>query len=198
VEGDPEFPGLEWLAEWLGFERSTIADHLAPGAFVWIEDPTGHRRKADAIRENVRQFHDRTKRSYAPLPEPTGIEPTLEKIAARLAGVSRVRQEYFASPGAFDFKTSQPPVFMAHVGRLAEFLQAQEERACRTWILCDAEPHETRLREILEAEGGIPHGTSLSTPGVHGGFCFADGDTALVDHEVFNRHYKQYRRRRFR
>ena len=198
VEGDPDFPGLEWLALILGFPRSTVLDHLPPGALVWVDDPEAHKQKTDRICEHAAGFHERAQRNYHPLPKPAVIRETLERLTPRLAEFARVRQDYFAKPGALDFLTTQPPVFLAHIERLVEFLHAQERSAQRTWLLCDAQLHEARLREILEAEGGVPGSTMLSSPGVHSGFSFADGDTILTDHQIFNRHYKQYRRRRFR
>lgn len=198
VEGDPDFPGLEWLAATLGFERSTILDHLPPGSLIWIDDQAGLRQKAEAILENVTRFYERPRRNYTPLPDPTATGQTVENVTRKLAMHPRVEQQYLRTPQALDFKMSQPLAFMSHVGRLGEFLRKQGTSSRRTWVLCDSADHQTRLSEILEAEGGIPLSTALSSPGVHSGFCFPDGECVLTDHEIFNRHYKQYRQRRFK
>ena len=77
VEGDPDFPGLEWLAGTLGYARGSILDHLPAEALIWVDDPTGFRLKADAILTNVKKFHARTDRNYSPIPDPDAIERSL-------------------------------------------------------------------------------------------------------------------------
>jgi len=198
LEGDPDFPGLEWLAEELGFTRSTIFDHLPPEGLVWLDDTDQHRRKNEAIIEHAAKFFERTNRNYAPIPPPDAGEKTVKKIQTQLERFPKIQQCDFKTPDALDFVTHEPPAFMSHVGRLAEFLHKQEESSRHTWLLCDSEAHRSRLVEILDAEGGLPVSTTLSSPGVHEGFGFGDGDHVLTDHQIFNRHFKQYRRRRFK
>jgi transcription-repair coupling factor (superfamily II helicase) len=198
VEGDPDFPGLEWLAASLGIPRATVMDHLPAEARVWTDDPEGFQYKTESILGNVRKFHSRTERNYSPIPGPDSIGQTITALPAKAAHFSGVRQHYLRFPDALDFSTIEPPAFASHIGRLTEFLERQEQAARATWILCDAKPHVQRLQEILAAEGGTGLHTTLAAPGVHGGFCFADGDCVLTDHQIFNRHYKQYRRRRFK
>jgi len=198
IEGDPDFPGLEWLAATLGFERSTIFDYLPSGSLVWVDDQVGHQPKAEAILKDMVKFHERTRRNYAPLPDPAVTEKTLAAIDRKLAAFSRVEQHYLKTAPALDFGTLQSPNFMSHIGRLVEFLQVQDKSSRRTWILCDSKTHQARLEEILQTEGGISPATTLSSPGVHRGFCFADGECVLTDHQIFQRHYKQHRRRRFK
>ncbi len=198
VEGDPDYPGLEWLAETLGYRRSTVVDYLPSDAVVWLAEPTTYELKREEIANRSEGFHRRTAQTYEPIPAPGRAGELCDQILERVHQHPLIRQYDFRRRGLIDFETGPAPAFASQVKKLVEFLQAQEETSRRVWILCDSEPHRIRLTEILDAEGGVPLTTQLSTPGIHEGFSFANGDTLLTDHQIFERHYKQYRRRRFK
>ncbi len=198
VGGDPDYPGLEWLAEPLGYERSTIVDYLPDDTVVWIGEPTMYELKREEIANKFAGFHRRTAQAYEPVPAPDRCGEICDQLLEQVRRHPLIRQHDFRRKGLIDFETGPAPAFASQVKKLVAFLRDREEASRSVWILCDTEPHRKRLSEILEAEGGVPVTTHLSSPGVHEGFSIGDGDTLLTDHQIFERHFKQYRRRRFK
>ena len=96
----------------------------------------------------------------------------------------------------FHFDARPQPDFNANLGLLHQRLARNAAEGIDTFVLCDSQGQESRLRELLEEEVENKQ-VRLTVESLHEGFEVASlGLAVYTDHQIFNRYHRPTARKR--
>ena len=192
------FDGAEQYIGVLYEGTCTLFDHLSEDGLVFVEDPPAFETALEEATERIEKAATRQKpRREEPEPLPASeVAVTVGAVERHLATRARVDNEALGA-------TSDSLDFGGITGRNYEgHLPVLEEDLTRLWrdgydlvLLCESQGQKARMEDLL-AESAAS--LSIDIGSLHSGFIFPAGKVAVTnDHEVYSRHRRQRRYRRF-
>jgi transcription-repair coupling factor (superfamily II helicase) len=195
---EPDLPGLEWLAISFGIPQGSLLDYLHPNDLTILDG-------GKSLLEDMRDLYKEGERLYE-MAATRFIEPPkisdyyfdpewqYDKILSHVSlsiHPFRSRQNQ-----RFDFGCQEHPAIGSRLDYLSDITSDYRNLGYRTVITCDNPGQAERLGEIL-SERGIT--APVEVFHIHAGFICDELKTALLtDHQIFSRHFRRIKRRRYK
>jgi transcription-repair coupling factor (superfamily II helicase) len=198
---DPELPGLEWLAVTFGLPKSCLLDYFNESGLVYTCGAGSLLQSAEDIISEAAGLRDRLKSRLQSLPEPDQYYFAPEHLFARLGDYSCVDRVPFRGgrPDTISFGCHAHPAFGSRLDLLAAEIHKYERGGVGYFIAVDNEGQGERLRELIADKGDATLAPVIEVANLSGGFvCPEAGVAVLSDHEIFGRHHRPVRRKKFR
>jgi len=198
---DPELPGLEWLAVTFGLPKSCLTDHFPEAGIIYTCGAGSLRLAAEDIMAEATGLRDRLKSRLLSLPQPEQYYFTPDYLFDRLASYSRIDRVPFrgGNPETISFGCNSHPGFGSRLDLLSTEIRKYERAGVSYFIAVDNEGQGERLRELITDKGDATLAPVIEVASLTGGFVCPDAGVAvLTDHEVFGRHHRRVRRKKFK
>lgn len=192
------FDGAEHYLHVLYGAECTVFNHLREDALVFEDDPDAGAAAAEEAIERLQKTSERQQlRRGEPEPLPwTEIVVPEDSVSGEVAKrVRLVNYPIGERDGSLDFEGITGQRYEGHLPVLEEDLTRLWREGYDIVLLCESQGHRARMEELL-AQSGANVVVDVGT--LHGGFVFPAGRVVVVnDHEIYSRHYRQRRYRRF-
>jgi transcription-repair coupling factor (superfamily II helicase) len=198
---DPELPGLEWLAVTFGLPKSCLTDHFPEAGIIYTCGAGSLRLAAEDIMAEATGLRDRLKSRLLSLPQPEQYYFTPDYLFDRLASYSRIDRVPFrgGNPETISFGCNSHPGFGSRLDLLSTEIRKYERAGVSYFIAVDNEGQGERLRELIADKGDATLAPMIEVASLTGGFVCPDASIAvLTDHEIFGRHHRRVRRKKFK
>ncbi|MCX6835903.1 MAG: hypothetical protein NTW07_12420, partial [candidate division Zixibacteria bacterium] len=198
---DPELPGLEWLAVTFGLHKSCLTDHFPETGIIYTCGAGSLRLTADDVMAEAAGLRDRLKSRLLSLPQPEQYYFTPDYLFGRLACHSRIDRVPFrgGNPDTISFGCNSHPALGSRLDLLSTEIRKYERSRVSYFIAVDNEGQGERLRELIADKGDATLAPVIEVASLTGGFVCSDAGVAvLTDHEIFGRHHRRVRRKKFK
>jgi transcription-repair coupling factor (superfamily II helicase) len=198
---DPELPGLEWLSLLFNLEQGSLLDYLSDDTVIFLNGEDTLRDESDAILVEAHALHERLKNRLSRLPMPHEYYTVPEKLFERVAQFSTIDNLPFRGGHSqvISFNCHPHPAFNARLDLLGKAVLEYDTLGITYFIASDNETQAARLDEIITQKAGLAHQANIEVADIRGGFVCEDGRFAvLTDHEIFSRHHRRIRRKKFK
>lgn len=196
--GEPELPGLEWLAVAFGLPVGSLLDYLKGDDLVVLD---GSKTLLEEARRQLtagRHLYERAAERFICPPEIERYYFDPDKQFAKIASFVNLNIHPFHSPraGQIDFACRDHPAVGSRLDYLNELNREFQAKNLYTVITCDNKGQAERLKEILSGRGiNIP----VEVFHIHSGFVSDALKVALLtDHQIFSRRFRRIKRRRYK
>ncbi len=200
---DPELPGLEWLSLLFGMPQGRMTDFLEHPAWTYVTD---HRRLEEefaSILDEGRLLHGKLRDRFSSLPDPESYYLTWDTFESWLGNSPLIDSVPFKGSSRtvipFDFKPQ--PTLSSRLDLLGKEIERFESDGYLYILTADYSGLAERLSDLLSNKAGIQITEQLPivVADFTAGFASDDGRFALyTDHEIFQRHHRRIRKKRFR
>ncbi len=195
---EPDLPGLEWLAISFGVPRGSLLDYLRSDDLAILDGGKALLEDMRDLYKKGAELYEMAKGRFVKPPhfEQYYFEP--ESQYGRLLQHINIAIHPFRSlqNQRFDFGCKDHPAIGSRLDYLAEITADYQQRGYQTVITCDNPGQAVRLGEIL-SERGIT--VPVEVFHIHAGFVCEELKTALLtDHQIFSRHFRRIKRRRYK
>ncbi len=198
---DPELPGLEWLAVLFGLERGCLLDFLDDDGIIYQGGRGALEAEADSIMAEAANLRGKLKARLTSLPTPEEYYFSPKGLFGRLDEHSRVDRLTFRGgrSESISFGCKAHPALGARLDLLAEQIREYEASVTTYVIATDNQNQADRLKELIAEKGDTDISPVVEVAGLAGGFvCPGAGIALLTDNEIFSRHRRRVRRKKFR
>lgn len=198
---DPELPGLEWLVVLFGLPKGSLLDYLQEDGLVYTCGEGSLRVAADDIIAEAFGLRERLKSRLESLPKPEEYYFVPEKLFERLSSHTRIDRVQFRGGRSetISFGCSPHPAIASRLDLLAQELHKYEQSGTSYFIAVDTENQAERLKELIAEKGDVDLHPAVEVAALSGGFVCPDAGLAvLTDHEIFGRHHRRLRRKKFK
>ncbi len=198
---DPELPGLEWLSVLFGIPRGFFLDYFPSGSIVILEGEGSLRDEAKAILDEATGLYERLRSRLTRLPTPEEYYFPVEEVFRRIKAFKSIDKVPFRGgrKQIIDFACRAHPSFGSRLDMLIKETNDYVSSDIEYLIATDTESQATRLRELLAEREELTHPLPIEVADLKSGFvCRAGGFAVLTDHEIFSRHHRRIRRKRFK
>jgi transcription-repair coupling factor (superfamily II helicase) len=195
---EPDLPGLEWLAISFGIPRGSLLDYLEPNDLTILD---GGKSLLEDMRDQYKlgeELHEMARGRFVNPPHIAAYYFDPDKQYRKLMSYISLAIHPFRSlqNQRFDFGCQEHPAVGSRLDYLSDITAGYNERGYETVITCDNPGQAERLGEIL-SERGIT--TPVEVFHIHAGFVSDELKAAiLTDHQIFSRHFRRIRRRRYK
>jgi transcription-repair coupling factor (superfamily II helicase) len=197
---DPELPGLEWMAVMFGFEKGNLLDFLDNEAVVFLDGEGKIRDEIDSILSEGEDLYKRQKAEIKSLPRPEEYYFKQSFLFEKLEKHSTIDRLPFRGgrTDIIDFDCGPHPSFAGKVERLIEALNEFESSDFKYLIAADSPGQKGRLEELINEKSENQLSPRIQIADLNGGFVCHSGKYAiLTDHEIFQRHHRRIRKKKF-
>jgi transcription-repair coupling factor (superfamily II helicase) len=198
---DPELPGLEWLAILFGLKQGSLLDYLPEDAILFLQNEESLKEEADAVILEAESLHARLRERLTKLPAPTDYYLSPENLFARLEHKTTINHLPFhgARAEVIAFHCQPHPSFNARLDLLGIAIRDYRNMGVEYVITTDNEGQAARLDELIQQKAALPELPHVEVVSLRAGFaCHEAGFVVLTDHEIFSRHHRRIRRKKFR
>jgi transcription-repair coupling factor (superfamily II helicase) len=198
---DPELPGLEWLALLFGLEIGRLADFFDEKAVIYTLGEGTLRSEAAEVLAEAHGLRARLAERLTRLPEPEQYYCDPEQLMGQLHEHTLIDQVPFRGgrKDLIDFSCQPHPAFGSRLDLLGETLQEFKSTHMDYLIATDTEGQVSRLQELIADKSEIDFEPPVVPANLKGGFvCRSGGLALLTDHEIFGRHHRRVRRKKFK
>ena len=198
---DPELPGLEWLAVLFGLPKGSLLDYLPENSLVYTCGEGSLRVAADDIIAEASGLRERLKSRLESLPKPEEYYVVPGELFERLLSYSRIDRVQFRGGRSetISFGCGSHPALASRLDLLAQELHKYERSGTSYFIAVDTENQAERLKELIAEKGDADLHPVVEVAALSGGFvCPGAGVAVLTDHEIFGRHHRRLRRKKFK
>ncbi|MCM2272639.1 MAG: hypothetical protein NDJ18_08825, partial [candidate division Zixibacteria bacterium] len=198
---DPELPGLEWLSILFGLEQGSLLDFLPHNAVVLLENEEALREEAEEVILEAESLHARLRERLSQLPLPTEYYLSPESLFKRLEERTQINHLPFrgARSDVISFNCQPHPAFNARLDLLGKAIREYREQQVEYVITTDNEGQASRLDELIQQKAGLDELPHVEVISLRAGFgCPDAGFVVLTDHELFSRHHRRIRRKKFK
>jgi transcription-repair coupling factor (superfamily II helicase) len=190
------YDGLEFFRPIFTADKSSLADYLARGTLVIIDDPDSVRSEIDSLMQKAaHRFGDR---GDYPFGSPDEVYIAQDKLFSDLSGYANIELAGILRPAgaAINIPAIPQEPFGSHIKIFVEKLREYDSRGYSSFIFCDGESQKKRLGELLgDYEVEIP----MLDSRISSGFGLPDIRIwFLTDHEIFARTRPRRKFRRFK
>ncbi len=198
---DPELPGLEWLSLLLGQERGSFLDYIPPDAVLFFEGEESLHLEAEEVLKEARMLYNRLLPRFSRLPQPHEYYHPPDELFTRLDSFQTIDHRPFRGGDheTVPFNCQPHPSLAARLDLLAHTLTEYRSLGISYLIAADNDSQAERLAELIAQKVDLPHRPHIETANLRGGFVCPDGRFAiLTDHEIFSRHHRRTRKKKFK
>ncbi len=198
---DPELPGLEWLSVVFGMDRGSLLDYFSDESLVYLKGSGSIRAESEAILDEAANLRDRLKSRLSSLPAPDEYYSSGDKLFDRLAAHTCIDRVPFRGgrKGIISFGCGQHPSFASRLDLLADQIRDFDNTGISYFIATDNAGQADRLGELIAEKSNLRRHPKLEVANLTGGFVCQDAGLAiLTDHEIFSRHHRRVRRKKFK
>jgi len=198
---DPELPGLEWLSIMFGIKQGFLFDYVDPAGVVWLEGEGSLRDEADAIIAEGNALYARLHDRLQGLPTPDKYYRTPESVFEKFESFALIDHLPFRGgrKNIIDFGCKPHPSLGARLDLLVETTQEFDALGMVHFVATDNEAQAHRLDELIGERVGADNKPTIEVADLKGGFvCPAARVALLTDHEIFSRHHRRSRKKRFK
>jgi len=201
LEGGGMLDGLEHYIGILYGDRTGFLDHMPESTIVVLDDPPAVEAAAEEAWEKAVQTTERTRKGkraggVANLPTETFARGP-DGVLSRLHASRRILVQVLGERGGetIDFGGTSGRKYEGHLSVFKEDLHRYWRENYEVVVLCESQGQRARLEELLSDSVDT---ASIYVGTLHGGFSFAPGRALVVnDHEIYSRHHRRRRYRRF-
>ena len=197
---DPELPGLEWLAVMFGLDSGCLLDY-APSDSIIILDGEGRiKDEIESIFSEAASLYARLYHHIKSLPKPEDYYHDPKSLFSRIEKLSVVERLPFRGgrKEIIDFECGPHPSFAGKVERLSEAIAEYESADFGYFIGVDTAGQKSRLQELINEKSETITTPPIAVADLSGGFVCQSGRFALLtDHEIFHRHHRRIRKKKF-
>jgi len=198
---DPELPGLEWLAVLFGLGRGCLMDYLTDDGIVYQCGRGSLETEAESIMTEAVNLRERFKTRLTSLPTPEEYYFPPTEIFSKLDKHPSVDRLTFRGghSKSISFGCKPHPALGARLDLLSEQIRDYESSATAYVIVTDNQNQADRLKELIVDKGDADLSPVVEVANLTGGFVCPEASLALLtDHEIFSRHRRRVRRKKFR
>ncbi len=192
------FDGAEQYLGTLYEGTCTLFDHVPEEGLVFVDDPPSVETALESATERIQKSAERQKpRRDEPEPLPwTEVVVSVDSVQTHLAARARVQNEVLGTPeNCLDFGGLSARRYEGHLPVLEDDLTRLWRDGYDLVLLCESQGQKARMEELL-AESSATLAVDVGT--LQTGFIYPAGQVAVTnDHEVYSRHRRQRRYRRF-
>ena len=195
---EPDLPGLEWLAISFGIEQGSLLDYFGDNDLKILD---GGKSLLEDMRDLYKEgqgFYELAKGRFSSPPDFRDYYFDPDRQYEKLqSGINLAIHPFRSKQNQrFDFGCQEHPAIGSRLDYLTDVTSEYRERGYQTLITCDNPGQAERLGEIL-TERGIT--TPVEVFHIHAGFVSEELKTALLtDHQIFSRHFRRIKRRRYK
>nr|MBN2278694.1 transcription-repair coupling factor [candidate division Zixibacteria bacterium] len=198
---DPELPGLEWLAVTFGVETGCLLDYLPPRPLYFINGVGNLTGTIEEIMTDAERRYVRIRERLEQPPTVSEYFRNRDKLEGYLAAEQKI--DWLPFKGGrehiIDFQCREHPALGSRLDLLAATIGDFEQLGIEYFIAADNPGQAARLNELLtdklETETPLP----IEVANLKGGFVSSGNRIAiLTDHQIFGRHYRRTKRRKFK
>jgi transcription-repair coupling factor (superfamily II helicase) len=198
---DPELPGLEWLSVLFGLPQGCLLDFLPETALVYTCGQGSLHVAADDVLAEAAGLRERLKSRLESLPKPEEYYFAPERLFERLAVHQQIDRVPFkgGKGDTIAFGCSPHPALGSRLDLLAQEIRGYERNGLTYFIAVDNANQAERLKELIVEKGDLDLHPVVEVAFFNGGFvCHDAGLAILTDHEIFGRHHRRVRRKKFK
>ncbi|MBU8933963.1 MAG: transcription-repair coupling factor [candidate division Zixibacteria bacterium] len=198
---DPELPGLEWLVFMFGISQGNLLDYFGNDTVPFLNGEGSLKDEAEAVLEEGHALYDRLKERLIKLPTPETYYQSPENIFSTLAGFPRIDQVPFRGgrKDIIDFGCSPHPAFGSRLDLLAEATKEYDTLGMAYFVAVETTGQADRLGELVAERIGEEARPAVEVADLKAGFVCQSGRFAvLTDREIFSRHHRRVRRKKFK
>jgi len=198
---DPELPGLEWLAIVFGLEKGSLLDYLPENALAYVLGMGSVEAEGRSILVEAAALRERFKARLSSLPDPEDYYFPPDKLFDRLGSFVRIDRVPFKGgrSGVISFGCQAHPALGSRLDLLADLLREYRTHQTTYFIASDNLAQADRLKELIAEKAGEDLRPQVEVVNLSGGYvCPAGNFAILTDHEIFSRHHRRVRRKKFR
>ncbi len=198
---DPELPGLEWLSILFGIKQGCLLDHIDDQTLFFLRSDVEPKVQIENILEEAKGLHARLHDRLSKLPEPQEYYSFNNRIVKRIKDSGSINVVPFKGGKAdtISFGCKEHPSLGARLDLLADTVRGFDSRAVSYFILSDGKTQADRLRELVEEKTDYDGPLPIEVADLKGGFvCTEGGFAILTDHEIFSRHHRRIRKKKFK
>jgi len=197
---DPELPGLEWLAVMFGLEKGILLDYVAADTIIFFDGLGRIKDEIESILNEGGQLYNRLIKDISSLLKPQEYYHSPSKLFSKIEQLSVIDRLPFRGgrQEIIDFECGPHPALAGKMERLVDIIIEYDTSDFKYLIATDTVGQKSRLHELIreKSESDIfPH---IEVADLKGGFVCSFGRFAvLTDHEIFHRHHRRIRKKKF-
>lgn len=198
---DPELPGLEWLTLLFGMRQGRLTEFLPDDMVVFTQGESTLRAEADKILDEAHGLRARLSDRLTRLPEPEEYYLPIEPVFQELDRHPRIDQVLFrgARGDVIDFGCQPHPSLGSRLDLLGQTITDFEQAGVEYIIATDTEGQAGRMSELLAEKVPVNLAPPVEVANLKGGFLCRPAHLAiLTDHQIFGRHHRRVRRKKYR
>ena len=198
---DPELPGLEWLALLFGLEIGNLLEYLDQQALIYTLGEGTLRSEAAEVMNEAHGLYARLGDRLTRLPQPEEYYRDPDELLEQLHKYTLIDQVPFLGgrKDLINFGCQPHPALGSRLDLLGETLREFDATHLDYLIATDTEGQVERLAELISEKSDITFEPPIATANLKGGFvCRGGGLALLTDHEIFGRHHRRVRRKKFK
>ncbi len=198
---DPELPGLEWLSILFGISQGHLSDYLPEKTIIWYEGEGVLHEEANAILAEGSSLYERLQGRLTKLPSPEQYYQDREKLYDLLNKYDSIDHVPFRGgrTDTIDFGCKPHPALGARLDLLVQTTTEWENNGYISFVATDSEAQARRMDELITERVGSNKKPRIEVADIKGGFVCPDGRFAiLTDHEIFHRHHRRVRKKKFK
>jgi len=197
---DPELPGLEWLAVMFGLEKGSLLDYIAADAIIFLDGEGRLKDEVASIFDEAENLFARLKRDIESLPKPQEYYHQPSALFSKIEKLTVLDRLPFRGgrKEIIDFECGPHPSFAGKIERLVDAISEFESADFKYFIATDTSGQKSRLEELISEKSESVISSRIEVGDLNGGFVSPSGRFAiLTDHEIFHRHHRRIRKKKF-
>ncbi len=197
---DPELPGLEWLAVMFGLEKGSLLDYLAADSIVFLDGEGRIKDEIESILSEGENLYARLVNDISGLPKPQVYYHSPAKLFSKIEKLSVIERLPFRGgrQEIIDFDCGPHPALAGKIERLVDTISEFDLSDFKYFIAADTVGQKNRLKELISEKSESEMTVHIEVADLKGGFVSPSGRLAvLTDHEIFHRHHRRIRKKKF-
>jgi len=198
---DPELPGLEWLAVSFGVEQGCLFDFITTDPIFFLKGAGNLKAEIDDIFKDAEKRHKKILDRMKAPPDVDVYYSNLNKYENFLANGRKIDLVPFKGgrENIIDFECREHPALGSRLDMISATLDGFYRGGIRFLIAADNPGQASRLNELLGEKFNSPVLLPIEVAQLKGGFVSKTYNFAvLTDHQIFGRHYRRVRRKKFK
>ncbi|RKX30814.1 MAG: transcription-repair coupling factor [Candidatus Zixiibacteriota bacterium] len=198
---DPELPGLEWLATSFGMDRGCLLDFISTDPIFFLKGAGSIKVEIEEIFKDARKRYTRIKDRMEKPPDVEKYYSNLKKYEDYLVNGRKIDLVPFKGgrDNIIDFECREHPALGSRLDMISSTVEGFYRGGIRFFIAADNPGQASRLQELLGEKINSPAVLPIEVAQLKGGFVSKTYKFAvLTDHQIFGRHYRRARRKKFK
>ncbi|KAA3630724.1 MAG: transcription-repair coupling factor [Calditrichaeota bacterium] len=198
---DPELPGLEWLSLMFGEKQGSLFDYIDDNSILFFEGQGSLINQIDHITDEAKQLYSKFSDRLTNLPTPDKYYIPKEVVEKQLSAHTQIDLLPFkgGKKDIIDFECAPHPALGSRLDLLGETLNQYRQLGIDYCIITENSGQADRLKELIEEKSNFKFDANIEVANLKGGFVSQqNGFALLTDHEIFSRHHRRVRRKKFK